>query len=820
MVTTISLSAAHPQPLWLLAIALFVSASGLSHAQDSALPAEKITDPEINEEVNPDFAQITNDGRRALFLSTQNGAQELFSIAVSEGAAVRLNDNLVSGGNVANIDPLDRSVPPFKIANDSLRVAYVADQETDGVFELFLSNIAGGFVQRLNEELPIGGSIATTSSRTDFRFSNDSGWVVYVADQNEDDVFELFSVPINSGIAGTPIRLNSDFSNAGADVVEFQISFNSQQVVYLADQNNDETFELFSVPIGGGPAVRLSGDLTTLGDVDAFKINQLSDRVVYQADQNVFGDDELFSVSITGGTPVQLNGEFAISGAANSSDVIEFIISDNLNNVVFLADATTNDQFELFSVPILGGTPVRVSGNLVDGGDVRFGQFDFSNFEQNVVYVADQNVDGVFELFTAPLSGQTDEIQQLSPPNSNISSDPFVADLPDNIFTTGGLVISDGSASAYIVFLTDYTGTAGTLYSVPAIGGTPIRLDTVAPGDVRDNFQLDADDSQVLFVSSSAPGKLFRAPVNGGDALQLNNEASTPGNVISFARRPGRHLETTRVIYSATQANGNRTDLFSFGDLSAPASAVLPGSRSVMVGETATAFATMINTTNETLENCRVGRPPLLPFNANSFFQATDPSTNEVVGFANSPVDIAPGAVQTFLFGFIPNSAFEPIELIIPFDCSNTASATSVPGVNTLLFSGSDTPVADIIALGATPTADGILTLPGAAGAAAFAVASVNVGSTTTVVAIPDTGDATLPLSLFICETNPDDGQCLATPSVTVETSVASGATPTFSVFANASGDVFFDPANTRIRVRFLEAGAVRGTTSVAVRTQ
>jgi hypothetical protein len=46
-------------------------------------------------------------------------------------------------------------------------------------------------------------------------------------------------------------------------------------------------------------------------------------------------------------------------------------------------------------------------------------------------------------------------------------------------------------------------------------------------------------------------------------------------------------------------------------------------------------------------------------------------------------------------------------------------------------------------------------------------------------------------------------------------------ATPTFGIFATASGAVPFLPATNRIFVQFSDAtGVVRGSTSVAVETQ
>jgi hypothetical protein len=173
------------------------------------------------------------------------------------------------------------------------------------------------------------------------------------------------------------------------------------------------------------------------------------------------------------------------------------------------------------------------------------------------------------------------------------------------------------------------------------------------------------------------------------------------------------------------------------------------------------------------------------------------------------------------VFAVTPTDAFDPTDIELTFDCTNTAPAPSVTGLNTLLLSASNTPVPDIVALAATPTGDGIVNL---ASSGAFSVATVNVGSSDTITTSADTGDATLPVSITLCETNPATGACINPPAPTsgpVTTFIASGATPTFACFVTSTGTVPFDPANNRIFVRFKDAlGVTRGSTSVAVRTQ
>src|SRR5262245_22604489 len=125
--------------------------------------------------------------------------------------------------------------------------------------------------------------------------------------------------------------------------------------------------------------------------------------------------------------------------------------------------------------------------------------------------------------------------------------------------------------------------------------------------------------------------------------------------------------------------------------------AVLPSSRSVQVGTTATGFATIINTGTVTATSCGIELLSSIP--ADFSYQTTDSATNALVGTPNTPVDIAAGRLQTYVFWLTPNAPIAPSEIEFSFNCSNANPATSIVGVNTLQFTASATPVPDIIAV-------------------------------------------------------------------------------------------------------------------------
>lgn len=250
-------------------------------------------------------------------------------------------------------------------------------------------------------------------------------------------------------------------------------------------------------------------------------------------------------------------------------------------------------------------------------------------------------------------------------------------------------------------------------------------------------------------------------------------------------------------------------------------SSVLPGARSVQVGGEATIFATIANGGNAALSNCAVALPPSAPAGLSMSYQATNPQTNIVTGAANNPVSIAANGSQSFVLGFRSSTAITDISQSLQFQCSGLAAAPVFAGVNTVDLIFSPTPVADVVALLATVSGDGILTVPfSQGGTAAFAVASVNVGVSANLTVKVDTGNISLPISATLCQTNPANAQCLVSPASSAAINFGTGATPTFSIFVKAASPVAFAPSMSRIFVRFVDqSGLSHGSTSLAVRT-
>jgi virginiamycin B lyase len=388
------------------------------------------------------------------------------------------------------------------------------------------------------------------------------------------------------------------------------------------------------------------------------------------------------------------------------------------------------------------------------------------------------------------------------------------------VFVIGTPVTLTASASAGSTFTGwNVGGCSGTAPCTLTLNGNTA---VTANFDLTPSFTLSVAPSGAGMVTSNPSGincgATCSASFLSGTQITLTAVAATGS---SFAGWSGGGCSgslactvtiSANTTVSATFVPDQTTNIQLFA-------AVLPQSRSVMVGGTAaTAFATILNAGPGKATTCTIAPATTVP--ASFAFQTTDPSTNALVGTANTPVDIPQGMGQTFVIAFTPNAAFPPTNVIFTFGCANAAPAPVVVGVNALNLSASTSPVPDIVALAASSD-PGYVDIPGAMGTGDFVVATTNVGSTAQITVSADTGSANVPVTLTLCQSDPSTSKCLATPAPNVTTTIAANATSTFGIFVAGSAVVPNLPAINRVFVRFTDAGGVlRGETSVAVMTK
>ncbi len=486
----------------------------------------------------------------------------------AQGAPTKLNVSLVLNGDVASTS--------LQFSPDGLAVLYLADQEVDGVFEAFMVSSSGGVPRKVNDALIAGGDVVGAQFSPDgeslvyranqeltssvelysaprdgsslpvklngplpmqgqvgtLQFLADSSRVIYSADQAAASVFELFSVPLAGGIA---VRLNGGLVNGG-DAFLVGAERTGELVIYVADQDVDQVMELYAATADGEMWWKLNQPLTAGGDVDLKGVRTAADssRVIYLADANVDQAFELFSVASTSGEAVRLN-----SPLVNGGDVLAnpIRLSPAVDRVLYMADQDLDERFEIYSVPIAGGDVVKLNGQLVLNGDVRENSLAFSPEGSRVLYMADQEADEVLELFMVDSAGgESLKLNGSLVNGGDVSTALFSAD--------GSRVVYRADQEIDEVF---------ELYSVGSDGQSPAKLNLplVLNGDVM-SFSITPDGSRVVYLADQEFDQVFElytVPTAGGVVEKLSGPLASGGDVTDWWISP----DSRRVVYRADQ---------------------------------------------------------------------------------------------------------------------------------------------------------------------------------------------------------------------------------------------------------------------------
>ncbi|GAB4431372.1 MAG: hypothetical protein OHK0015_17780 [Chloroflexi bacterium OHK40] len=477
---------------------------------------------------------LAADGQRVVYLADQaiDGVTELFVVLATGGAPLRLSPPLVSGGTIG-----DFIVGPEP---GRARVLFRADANADRVAELRAVPATGGAATLITAGGAVGGDVHR------FALAPDGGHVVYLADQDVDGVVELYSRAL--GGEGALSKLNAPLEPDG-QVLDVAVSPDGRRAVYLATQGGEPV--LGSVPISGGEGSILTRPLPEGGAILRFRISPDSRRVVYLADHERAGVFELYSVPITGGPAERLSA--LIDGRVISA----YAISPDSRRVVYLADQEAAGRQELFSVPIGGGAVRALNGPLPEGGTI--GAFAISPVGGLVVYAGEQRQAGTVELYRVPIGGGV-PVPLGMPPESGSGVDLTLAcagQARPGAELAPLLVSPDGR---HVLFCaSQISGGPRALYSVPLAGGSTVRLNlpTGAGGGVT-RYTLSDDGAWAVFVVTSPADagtreQLYSAPIEGASPpTALYAPEQGPARVAAFAISPD---SATVAMIGADEAN-------------------------------------------------------------------------------------------------------------------------------------------------------------------------------------------------------------------------------------------------------------------------
>ncbi len=446
---------------------------------------------------NANAVAFSPDGTKLAYIGDflSLGLDEVFMVDISgqmPGMPVRVSGNLVSGGVATGL----------RWSPDSTRIAYVAEQDTDGVIELYVVDVSGGAPgpsQKVNGPLIAAGDVILSS----VQWSPTGDRLGYLADAAVDGQDELFVATVSTtGVPGTAQRVNGALPT-GTDVnARWLWTPNGARVIYEAPQTGTAT-EVFLVDVSGAmpsAPVRLNGTLVTGGAVGTVSTDVAvsfdGSWVSYVADQDTDNVEEVYVVNIAGatpGTPLKVSGVMPSFG-----DNINLKWSPTANRLVYCADQQTSGVYEIFLVSITGGTPsapLKIHPTFPSFGRVAAGSDEilWSPDGNWVAYRADTAVDNAFEVEAVNVSGAMPgaPIDATLPRVTGLTTDGFLWSPDSTAIAARGEGTNDNLDQLFVTKVVGpNAGTVVTVTQVPGSGGQVSSM--VWAGDSR-HMLLEAD---------------------------------------------------------------------------------------------------------------------------------------------------------------------------------------------------------------------------------------------------------------------------------------------------------------------------------------
>jgi len=268
---------------------------------------------------------------------TSNGPQhnQLWSapLAGPAASAVSLGGAFVNGGGIQSVSGFDSS-----------RIVFIADKVTLGKDELWSVPLAGpvGSLLRLSE------SGSSETDVTDFEISPDGERVVYLSDPTVNERFLAWSVPV-AGPSSLTVPLTTT-SSGGRDVTTVKFTPDSSEVVFRADFEEDERWDLYRVPADGSEAEELltnDGPFGFSRSTDTqFALHPDGQRVVYIYDEDAPFDSRGLGEQKLHGSYVQdarLNEEPVAGG-----EVERFEVFPDSAGTIYRSDQDVDGRWRLY----------------------------------------------------------------------------------------------------------------------------------------------------------------------------------------------------------------------------------------------------------------------------------------------------------------------------------------------------------------------------------------------------------------------------------------------------------------------------------------
>lgn len=255
----------------------------------------------------PEDAPVWHDpkGRSSFYLADQetDNLTELFEVGKTPGVSRKLSGDLAESSFIRQVTPGPRG----------RHVAYLADQDEPGSAELFVTRLKTGVNRKANAEgTTLGDNVQF------FRFGPRERFLYYShqeppAEEGASAFTRLYRFDLKTDVRE---RLHEEFG-VDTEVTQFHIGPRGKALVYVADQDIDNVYEAYHVDLKSLVVTKIHEDLGALERVGTVRWGDRGRFVYFTANPESSNRFELFRFDVKKKTTLKLSGplthEFGVS---------------------------------------------------------------------------------------------------------------------------------------------------------------------------------------------------------------------------------------------------------------------------------------------------------------------------------------------------------------------------------------------------------------------------------------------------------------------------------------------------------------------------
>ncbi|AHZ83722.1 Tol-Pal system protein TolB [Bdellovibrio bacteriovorus] len=472
-----------------------------------------------------------------------------------------------------------RNYPVLEVSPSGDRVAYIADLEVDGKYEMYISAVDGSSNRRLSPVISnLDGDVLTGNLQ--YFFDWDRSTVMMLADDNIEAVNGLYRASLNLAVSssvkinmplirsgdyffvpppasgtkvafrGNPevdaemhlyasdpngsnlVRVTKAYPAGGGKLTTFAFTDDGTKIIYLADQDTSGLQELYVGNSNGAAPVKVSVPITNPnGAITAFKFNEATQKLYYIGDITVDTIPEIHRVNLDGTGAVKITPDFAHPVIYTDWDV-----APDGSYIVVRWDYDIDAKWEIGKVAVDGsGTVTRINSVIAAGYDLA--SFVISPDSQWVCYWGITSVSGVYDVKVAsaanPAGVNYMAAQGVDPTRMGsgcrFSEDSEYAVIPGDFVTNGRTSLKTFRLSDQVQFdinpglpATSHTSLYQTLTE-----GANKRLITLSESspDIYELYSMNLDGSDIRKISQN-PIAGGQVNANNGTSVKFLNDAN------------------------------------------------------------------------------------------------------------------------------------------------------------------------------------------------------------------------------------------------------------------------------------------------------